>query len=387
MRIFEQLWEDGKISVSESSKVSSIKVRELDFGYQFLASLRITESRVEAFCLKMENLFGISSNFAISENILVGFLSERVAKAHLAKLGDEIKGYLVYTKNLGASIDTEPFVVLSGAEKNFLFKEYLKTVAEWNQITRTPEPLKILSSSADEFERRAQTAALNQCDALLIPYVEDEKLLRDFVSCCRQFNLKPSVSLKFDSLILQSLSKLGFECYVIQFSDSGEIPLAKDLLKESCIIADGVSWLQAVGNVGAVLMRKPFIELPTGNFLRELMGSALLGKLVRVYLEIDETDDETLKILNVLNYGLVFRADAKPLPKVRLLNISRIFDDFCVEYIDEHNKYGVFKYNEGFVEEPKKIFLTKTTVTKEGKRLFHFYNEGGSSCKNFDTTH
>lgn len=377
MRVFGQLWENGRVIFHEASKITSIETKELDFGYQFLATLAISDKKVEAFSLKVDQLFAISNNFAICDDFLVGFLSERIAQAHLSKTGEELKGYLIYPSYVNMPIESEPFILLKGARKDFLFKEYLRIVIEHNRITKTNLPLRIVSSSVDEFEKRAQHAVANNCDSVLIPYTEDEKILKHFVSICKELKLQPMVSLKFDTAAIKRLKELGIECFRIQFSDFGEFGQLSNLLKDFCVIADNLSWLQATSYAAAIVMKKPFVELPAGDFLREMVANSLLSKVIKIYLEVDETDEETLKIMNILGYGLIFRADAKPLPKLRLLNVSRIFDDFQIEYIDEHNKYGIFDFHKGFVEEPKKIFLVKNTVLKENRRLFHFYTEGG----------
>ncbi|AEH51419.1 hypothetical protein [Pseudothermotoga thermarum] len=378
MKIFGQVWEKGIFSTFFEAKKVSIDLVKQDFGCIFFGTLDKAEGKVEAFSIDLDLTLATASNFVVGKNILIGFLSEKNAIAHTSKIGSEVKGYLIYQKPFDQPVEVEPVVLLEGAKPDFLLKEYVKTVCEYNKVTKVSSPLRILRTSFEELEKRIKEAVSNNCDALMTLYIEDEKALEHFVKQCAAHRLKPVVDLPFDLTILNRLKNMNVEHFKIRFSKLDELQAARNLLKDSYIIADGISWLGAVGKADAILMRKPFVELPEGDFLRELIVNALLNKAVRVYVEVDETDETTLKIVNVLNYGLVFHTDAKQLPIVKLLNISNIFEDFKVEYVDEHSKYGVFESKRGFVEEPKKIFLVKNTVLRENKRLFHFYSEGGT---------
>lgn len=370
MLIYGMEFYDGMIFQKKDSYELLSSVCDLAFGKLVQARAR-GSGIIEVFNAKLPNAEIFADSCVATDDLLIGFLSHRNGKITIRKQGDLYTGFVDHLENCSEFEDLDPFVVLQGYNREFLFKEYVRLVAHQNNVVFVPKPYLVFVTGYDKIEDSIKKAKEANFEVLLVTQQEN---LDQFVRVCRINQLIPGIVVEFDEVKLKELKKKGFEFFEVIFAqdEREDVQLARNILEDSIFIAKGVSPLTGVGLVDGLILEKC-------DDMKELLKLAVMQKFVRFYVNLNQTDEKVLNLCVILNLGIICDWCLEKIEYTKFYKIERIDDqDFIISYLDRNNilRRLYFTGQTCHAQIKSASYLKREKKIRSDGRSFYFYREG-----------
>lgn len=370
MLIYGVDFEEGKIFQKKDNYELVFSSEDIIFGKIFRAKFK-GSGTVEAFKINIPDAEYFDSLCIAGNGLLVGFLSRSGADIKIDKKGDEFTGYIEISQNTEHFIDLDAFVVLHGYDKYLLFKEYTKLVSLENKIEGVTKPYSALMVQNGEVNEIIKEAKQKDLQVLLLKNLDNAG---SFVQMCKNNGLLAGAVVEPGDSNLIKLRETGFEFFQINFKQDRreDVQLIRKILKDSIFVAKGISLLNAAGLVDGLIVEK-------NKTLKDLARMSFMQKIVRLYLEMNNSNREMLDLCQIFNFGVIFHENSKKVEYADMYRLEKIGDHgFEVSYLDKNRILKRLLVSGKKIQTEIESFahLKKELKIRSDGRSFYFYREG-----------